>query len=194
MITVPAGTTLTLRSPGEDPVALMSLAEVRADFLAELPPVPVLSFDGPGTRREGVLELVTSAGVTWIEAELRGGLLRVLGEPPTGIVQRRSAARRPGAYAATGTAQVDTGPSNRLLAVAGHVEDISADGLLLRATGRDDRPHLPSAILRALLHVQMPWGEMTASVTTVSQRSDLLRGTFEWIDPADARALREFCA
>jgi len=195
MIKVPAGSTLTLRCPGEDPVALISLADSRADFVAELPPLPVLSLDGPGVRRIGVLELVSSAGVTWVEAELRGGLLTILGDTPTGIVQRRAAARRPGAYAATGTAQFDAGERPGLITITGQVEDISTDGLLLRASAAgDDRPHLPGRILRTLLEVRMPWGVLSTAVTTVEQRADLLRGTFEWIDPAGAGPLHEFCA
>ena len=50
MITVPAGSSLTLRCPGTQAIVLVSLAEVRAPFLAELPPIPVLSLDGPGVR------------------------------------------------------------------------------------------------------------------------------------------------
>jgi hypothetical protein len=189
MITVPAGSTLTLRCAGEQDLALIALAEVRADFVAELAPIPVLSLDDPAARRSGILELVTSAGVTWIEAELRGGRLSVTGDLATGVVQRRENARRPGTYAATGTAQLD-GP--RLVAVSGHVEDVSTGGLLLRATAAG-RPHLPAGITRTLLHVRMPWGDMTASVTTVEQIADQLRGTYEWLDPADSAALREFC-
>src|SRR4051812_15685717 len=101
MVTVPAGSTLLLRCPGEQPLALIALAEGGAAFPAELPPIPVLSTGGPGTRRFGILELVSSAGVTWVEAELHGGTLTCTGEPPTDVVQRRGAARRPGAYAAT---------------------------------------------------------------------------------------------
>lgn len=188
MITVPAGSTLTLRCPGDEPLALIALDETRATFVSELPPIPVLSLDGPGTRRTGILELVSSKGVTWVEAELRGPLLTILGDMPTGMVQRRAAPRRPGAYAAAGTAQLDADPQPRLVAITGQVEDISVDGLLLR-TGAG-----PRRILRSMLHVDMPWGALTAAVTTVDQRSDLLRGTFEWIDPAGAAALRDFCA
>jgi hypothetical protein len=190
MITVPAGSTLTLRCAGEQDLALIALDEVRASFVAELPPIPVLSLDDPATRRSGILELVTSAGVTWIEAELRGGRLTVTGELATDVVQRREAARRPGTYPATGTAQVD-GP--RLVPVSGHVEDVSTGGLLLRGTAAGS-PHLPHGIRRALLHVRMPWGDMTTAVTPVEQIADQLRGTYEWIDPADSAALREFCA
>ncbi|GIF17313.1 hypothetical protein BJ973_009725 [Actinoplanes tereljensis] len=191
MITVPSGSTLTLRcydqGAGVESLALISLAETRAEFVAELPPIPVLSLDDPGVRRAGVLELVSSAGVTWVEAELRGGLLTILGDTPTDIVQRRTAARRMAGYSATGTAQIDSG----LVAMAAQVEDISTDGVLLRVT---DRPRLPDGITRTLLHVAMPWGLLTASVTTVDQRADLLRGTFEWVDPAGAAALHEYCA
>jgi hypothetical protein len=186
MITVPAGSTLTLRINGEEPLALLSLEETRANFVAELPPIPVLSLDGPGVRRAGILELVSSAGITWVEAELRGGLLTVLGDSETGIVQRRSATRRTVAYAASGTAQIDGG----LQTITAQVVDISIDGVLLRATGR---PRLPSGISRTLLNVTMPWGLLTAGVITVDQRADLLRGTFDWIDPAGAAALHEFC-
>jgi hypothetical protein len=193
MVTVPAGSTLLLRCPGEQPLALITLAEVSAPFVAELPPIPVLGTDGPGTRRFGILELVSSAGVTWVEAELRDGLLTHTGEPPTEVVQRRGAVRRPGAYAATGTAELDSEPGRRLVAVSGQVEDVSTSGLLLRA-----RPaggvHLPPGIVRTLLHIGMPWGEMAATVTTVDQRADRLRGTYEWMSPADEQALRAFCA
>lgn len=193
MIVVPAGSTLTLRCPGEPDLALIALAEVRAAFVAELPPIPVLSLDEPAARRTGIVELVTSTGVTWIEAELRGGWLTVAGDLATGLVQRREAARRPGTYAATGTAQVDSVPGRRLVPVSGRVEDVSTSGLLLRATTAGG-PHLPAGIVRTLLHVAMPWGDMTAAVTTVDQISDQLRGTYEWIDPVDSAALREFCA
>jgi hypothetical protein len=192
MITVSAGSTLTLRCHGMEAIPLVCLAEVRAPFIAELPPMPVLSLDEPGVRRYGILELTSSAGVTWVEAELRDGLMTVLGDSPTGVVQRRASPRKPGAYRAIGTAQVDTGDSEQLVAISGHVRDVSTSGLLLRATAGDDRPHLPTAIVRTLLHVTMPWGEMTAAVATVDQRSDQLRGTFEWINPADAKALAAY--
>jgi hypothetical protein len=192
MITVTAGSTLTLRCPDIEAIPLVCLADVRAPFIAELPPLPVLSLDEAGVRRYGILELTSSAGVAWVEAELRGGLITVLGDTPTGVIQRRDSPRRPGSFPATGTAQVDTGPSQRLVAVAGEVQDISTSGLLLRATADDDSPHLPTAILRTLLHVTMPWGELTAAVSTVDQRSDQLRGTFEWIDPGDAKALTAY--
>ena len=92
-----------------------------------------------------------------------------------------------------GTAQVDTAGRRRLVAVSGRVEDISTEGVLLRATPRDDRPSLPDGIERTLLHVTMPWGELTGAIITVDQRADLLRGTFEWIRAADAIELRDFC-
>jgi len=193
MVTVPAGSTLTLRCPGGPDLALVTLAEVRAGFVAELPPIPVLSLDEPANRRTGIVELVTSAGVTWVEAELRGGLLTVAGDLPTDVVQRREAARRPGTYPATGSAQVDSEPGRRLVRVTGHVEDLSTGGLLLRATAAGG-PHLPVGIVRTLLHVAMPWGEMTVAITTVEQIADQLRGAYEWIGLADAAALRDFCA
>jgi hypothetical protein len=193
MITVPAGSTLTLRCPGGPELALVTLAEVRAEFVAELPPIPVLGLDDQATRRSGILELVTSAGVTWVEAELRGGRLTVTGDPPAGVVQRREAARKPGAYPATGTAQVEAQPGHRLVRVTGYVEDVSTGGLLLRATGAGG-PHLPAGIARTLLHVGMPWGDLTVAVTTVEQIADQLRGAYEWIDRAGAAALRDFCA
>ncbi|GAA0583850.1 hypothetical protein GCM10010172_81000 [Paractinoplanes ferrugineus] len=192
MIAVPAGTTLTLRCQGEPDLPLMSLAQVRADFVTELPPIMVLSLDEPGTRRYGILELVTSAGVTWVEAELRDGRVTVTGGLATDVVQRRGAPRRPGTYPATGTAQVDSAAGRKLVAVSGHVEDVSTGGLLLRASGPDS-PHLPRDIERALLHVAMPWGVMTAALKPVEQIADQLRGTYEWLDPADSAALREFC-
>lgn len=194
MITVPAGSSLTLRCQGAQPVVLVSLVEVRAAFVTDLPPIPVLSLDGPGVRRFGIVELVTDAGVTWVEGELRDDQLRVLGDAPAGVVQRRTAPRRSGAYPAAGTAQVEDARRRRLLAVTGRVEDISTDGLLLRATTADRTPSLPDGIERTLLHVTMPWGELTAAVTTVEQRADLLRGTYEWIEPAAAEALAEFCS
>jgi hypothetical protein len=193
MVTVLAGSTLLLRCPGEQPLALIVLAEVSAAFMAELPPIAVLSPDGPGTRRFGVLELVSSAGVTWIEAELRDGVLTPTGEPPTDVVQRRGAARRPGTYAATGTAQLDSEPGRRLVPVSGQVEDVSTSGLLLRAAPADS-VHLPAGIVRTLLHISMPWGDMAATITTVDQRADQLRGTYEWMAAADEAALRAFCS
>jgi len=193
MITVPAGSTLTLRCAGGPDLALVTLAEVQAGFVAELPAIPVLGLDEPATRRTGVVELVTSAGVTWVEAELRGGLLTLAGDLPTEVVQRREATRRPGTYPATGTAQVDSEPGRRLVRVTGHVEDVSTGGLLLRATAAGG-PHLPNGIVRTLLHVGMPWGDLTVALTTVEQIADQLRGTYEWIDLDDAAALRDFCA
>jgi hypothetical protein len=193
MVTVPAGSTLLLRCPGEQPLALIALAEVSAAFLADLPPIPVLSPDDQGIRRFGILELVSSAGVTWVEAELHDGLLTLTGEPPTDVVQRRGAARRPGTYAATGTVQLDSEPGRRLVAVSGQVEDVSTSGLLLRATPSGG-VHLPPGIVRTLLHISMPWGYLSATVTTVDQRADQLRGTYEWMDPADVEALGVFCS
>lgn len=193
MITVPAGSSLTLRCPDTQGIVLVSLAEVEAPFIGELPPIPVLSLDGPGVRRIGVLELVTGSGVTWVEAELRNDLLTVIGDAPTDVVQRRSAARRPGSYPATGTAQIENVDGRRLVPLTGRVEDISTAGLLLRATADDNLPSLPYGIERTLLHVTMPWGEMTAAVSTVDQRADLLRGTYEWIEPNGAEELSRYC-
>jgi hypothetical protein len=194
LITVPAGSSLTLRCPDTHAIVLVSLAEVQADFVADLPPIPVLSLDGPGVRRIGVLELVTGSGVTWVEAELRNDQLSVLGDAPTDLVQRRGAARRPGTYPAFGTAQVENIDGRHLVPLTGRVEDISVDGLLLRATTDDNLPSLPYGIERSLLHVAMPWGEMTAAVKTVDQRADLLRGTYEWMEPAGSEELARFCA
>jgi hypothetical protein len=191
MVTVPAGSTLTLRCPDERPIVLITTAEARAGFVADLPPIPV--FDLDGGRRFGILELVSSAGVTWTEAELRDGLITLVGDPPTDVVQRRGAPRRPGTYGASGTVQLDDAPGHCLVAVAGHVEDVSTSGLLLRASP-DDSPHLPPRIIRVLLEVAMPWGPMTTAVTVVDQRSDTLRGTYEWIGEKDAAALRDFTA
>ena len=193
MITVPAGSTLLLRCPGEQPLALIVLAEVSAAFVAELPPIPVLGPDGPGTRRFGILELVSNAGVTWLEAELRDGVLINTGDAPTDVVQRRGAVRRPGTYAATGTAQLDAEPGRCLVAVSGQVEDVSTSGLLLCAAPAGG-VHLPSGIARTLLHISMPWGVMATTVTTTSQRADQLRGTYEWMEPSDEAALRAFCS
>jgi hypothetical protein len=193
MVTVRAGSTLLLRCPGEQPLALIVLAEVSAAFVAELPPIAVLSPDGPGARRFGILELVSSTGVTWVEAELRDGILTHTGEAPTDVVQRRGAARRPGTYAATGTVQLDSEPGRRLVAVSGQVEDVSTSGLLLRAAPAGG-VHLPPGIVRTLLHINMPWGDIAATVTTVNQRADQLRGTYEWMDPAGEAALRTFCS
>jgi hypothetical protein len=193
MVTVPAGSTLVLRSPGAPPLALIVLADVSAPFIAELPSIPVLDPDESPVRRFGILELVSSAGVTWIEAELRDGALTVTGEPPADVVQRRGAARRPGTYAATGTVQLDAEPGRRLVAVSGHVEDVSTGGLLLRAAPAGG-VHLPPGIVRTLLHVGMPWGDMAVTVATVEQRADQLRGTYEWIGAADEESLRAFCA
>ncbi|GAA2552261.1 hypothetical protein GCM10010435_23160 [Winogradskya consettensis] len=189
MITVPAGSSLTLRCPGTQDRVLVTLAEVRADFIAELPPIPVLSLDGPGVRRFGILELVTTAGLTWVEGELRDDQFRVIGDAPTDIVQRRSAPRRSGALPAVGTAQIQTADGRRLVPLTGRVEDISTVGLLLRAM-----PSLPPDIERTMVHVAMPWGELTATVSTVAQRADLLRGTYEWIGSSDAVELAGFCA
>jgi hypothetical protein len=193
MVTVPAGSTLLLRCPGEQPLVLIVLAEVSAPLLAELPPMSVLSPDDQGIRRFGILELVSSAGVTWVEAELWDGVLTHTGEPPTDVVQRRGAARRAGTYAATGTAQLDSEPGHRLVAVSGQVEDVSTSGLLLRGTHAGSA-HLPPGIVRTLLHISMPWGELAATITTADQRADQLRGTYEWVDPAGETALRDFCA
>lgn len=192
MVTVPAGSTLMLRCPGEQPLALIVLAEVSAPFVAELPPIAVLGTDGPGVRRFGILELVSSAGVTWIEAELRDGVLTHSGDAPTDVVQRRGAARRPGTYAAVGTVELDSEPGRRLVAVSGQVEDVSTSGLLLRAAPADG-VHLPPGIVRTLLRITMPWGDMVATVKAVSQRADQLRGTYEWMSPNDQADLQAFC-
>ncbi|GAA1635794.1 hypothetical protein [Actinoplanes couchii] len=194
MITVPAGSSLTLRCPDIQGIVLVSLEAVEAPFISELPPIPVLSLDGPGVRRIGVLELVTGSGVTWVEAELRNDLLSVIGDAPTDVVQRRTATRRPGTYPAVGTARIENVEGRHLVAVSGRVEDISTAGLLLRATADDNLPSLPYGIERTLVHVTMPWGELTAAVNTVDQRADLLRGRYEWIEPHGAEELARFCA
>ncbi|MEV6344095.1 hypothetical protein [Actinoplanes sp. NPDC051851] len=195
-ITVAAGSTFTLRCPDTEPISLVSVAEVRAPFLAELPPIPVLSLDdGPGVRRIGVCELVSSAGLTWVDAELRDGLLTVLGDSPAPVVQRRDSVRRAGLYPAHGTALVVTRSERSRVPITGAVQDISMSGLLLRgrATNRT-APHLPTGILRVMLHIAMPWGEMTVTVATVDQRSDRLRGSFEWISPESEGPLAKYVA
>ncbi|MEU4693690.1 hypothetical protein [Actinoplanes sp. NPDC023714] len=187
-ITVPAGSSLTLRCPGSEAIVLVTLAEVSAPFITDLPPIPVLSLDGPGVRRIGVLELVTSAGVTWVEGEMRDDQLRVIGDAPAGVVQRRTAVRHAGPFPVAGTAQIVTAESRRLVAITGRVEDVSTDGLLMRA----DVPSLPYGIERLLVHVTMPWGDLTAAVDVVDQQADLLRGTFEWVEPEAAASLADF--
>ena len=127
------------------------------------------------------------------EALWRAGFRGPLGDAPTDVVQRRAAARRPGNYPAIGTAEIETIDGRQRIPITGRVEDISTDGLLLRATADDNLPALPYGIERTLLHITMPWGEMTATITTVDQRADLLRGTFEWIDPSGATELARFC-
>ncbi|WP_045741699.1 MULTISPECIES: hypothetical protein [Actinoplanes] len=192
MITVPAGSNLILRCQNAQDRVLVTLSDVAAPFIAELPPIPVLSLDGPGVRRIGIAELVTTAGVTWVEGELHRDQFRVIGDAPAGVVQRRGAPRRAGKHPAVGTVQIRSTGGQRLVAVSGRVEDISTEGLLLRATAEKYKPSLPPDIERTMLHVTMPWGELTAAVTAVDQRADLLRGTFEWVDDVDP--LAEFCA
>lgn len=197
MVLVPAGSSLILRRADGTAVTMVTLADVSADLIDDLPDIPVMSLEDPAERHAGVVELVTSSGAAWAEAELRGDLLRVTGDPSDTLVQRRASRRRPDHRPYVGVAEVAAEPGSplrRTIRFGGEVLNISSAGVLLRAVPQGEGHRLPSGVTTVTIEADMPWGRLPATVRVVDQRSDLLRGEFTGLTPSDTVQLVLYCS
>lgn len=197
MVLVPAGSSLTLRRADGTAVTMVTLADISAQLLDDLPAIPVMSLEDPAARQAGVLELVSTSGVAWVEAELRGDLLRLTGHPSDALVQRRASHRRPEQRPMFGTAELPRAPGSsvrRRVRFDGQVLNISASGVLLRAVPEGGGHSLPAGVTAVMIEADMPWGPLAAAVRVVDQRSDLLRGEFSWLPAAAPAQLDSYCS
>jgi hypothetical protein len=196
MVLVPAGSSLVLRRADGTAVTMVTLADVSAGLLCDLPAIPVMSLEDPAARHAGVVELVSTSGAAWAEAELRGDLLRLLGDASDTLVQRRSSHRRPDHRPCVGVAELarEPGTVGRKIRFGGQVLNISASGVLLRAVPEGDGHCLPAGVITLMIEADMPWGVVPATVRAIDQRSEFLRGEFTWLPPADATQLSLYCS
>jgi len=197
MVVVPAGSSLTLRRTDGTAVTMVTLADISAELLCDLPAIPVMSLEDPATLQTGVVELVCTSGVTWAEAELRGDLLRLIGDASDMLVQRRSSHRRHGQRPMIGTAELARVPGSllrRRVRFDGQVLNISVSGVLLRAVPEGGGHCLPPGVTAAMIEADMPWGAMPAALRVISQRSDLLRGEFTWLPSSAPAELTSYCS
>lgn len=197
MVLVPAGSSLTLRRTDGSAVTMVTLADISAQLLSDLPAIPVMSLEDPASRQAGVVELVCTSGVTWAEAELRGDLLRLIGDASDTLVQRRSSHRRHTQRPVIGTAELPREPGSlirRRVRFDGQVLNISATGVLLRAVPEGGGHCLPPGVTSVMIEADMPWGALPAAVRVVSQRSDLLRGEFTWLPSSAPAELNSYCS
>lgn len=197
MVLVPAGSSLVLRRADGTAVTMVTLVDVSAGLLGDLPAIRVMSLEDPAVRHAGVVELVSSSGAAWAEAELRGDLLRLIGDPSDTLVQRRSSRRRPDRRPCVGVAKLPgepDGPVRRTIRFGGEVLNISASGVLLRAYLEADGHCLPAGVTSVTIEADMPWGPLNAAARVVDQRSEFLRGEFTGLPPHDASRLNTYCS
>jgi hypothetical protein len=197
MVLVPAGSSLTLRRADGTAVTMVTLADVSAKLLCDLPAIPVMSLEDPATHHAGVAELVSTSGAAWVEAELRGDMLRLIGDASDTLVQRRTSYRRPDHRPYAGVAEFpgDSGnPAGRRIRFSGQILNISASGVLLRAVPETDGHCLPPGATTVTIDADMPWGVLPAKVRVVDQRSEFLRGEFTWLPPSAAAELSIYCS
>jgi hypothetical protein len=197
MVLVPAGSSLTLRRSDGTAVTMVTMADVSAKLLGDLPAIPVMSLEDPAVRQAGVLELVSTSGVAWAEAELRDDMLRLLGDASDTLVQRRSSHRRPEQLPFVGTAELAREPGRlvgRRARFGGQVLNISASGVLLRAVPEDGAHCLPPGVTAVMIETEMPWGMFQAAVRVIDQRSEYLRGEFTWLPPSAPDRLSAYCS
>lgn len=197
MVLVPAGSSLILRRGDGTAVTMVTMADVSAKLLGELPEIPVMSLEDPAALQVGVVELVSTSGVAWAEAELRGDVLRLIGDASDTLVQRRSSHRRPDRRPFVGTAELAR-PPGRLVGPRvrfnGQVLNISASGVLLRAVPEGGGHYLPAGVTAVMIEAEMPWGMFQAAVRVIDQRSEYLRGVFTWLPPSAPDKLTAYCA
>jgi len=197
MVLVPAGSSLILRRADGTAVTMVTLADVTAKLLGELPDIPVMSLEDPAVRHAGVVELVSTSGVAWAEAELRGDLLRLLGDASDTLLQRRSSHRRQESLPFVGTAELAREPRRivgRRVRFGGQVLNISATGVLLRAVPEGGGHCLPPGVTAVMIEADMPWGALPAAVRVIDQRSEYLRGEFTWLPPTAPAQLIAYCS
>jgi len=197
MVLVPAGSSLTLRRTDGTAVTMVTLADISAPLLCDLPAIPVMSLEDPATLQAGVVELVCTSGVTWAEAELRGDMLRLIGDASDLLVQRRSSHRRDGQRPMIGTAELARDPGSivrRRIRFDGQILNISASGVLLRAIPEGGGHCLPPGVTAVMIEADMPWGALPAAIRVISQRSDLIRGEFTWLPSSAPAQLNSYCA
>jgi len=197
MVLVPAGSSLILRRADGTVVSMVTLADVSAKLLCDLPAIPVMSLEDPAARHAGVVELVSNLGAAWAEAELRGDLLRLIGDASDTLVQRRSSHRRHDHRPYVGVAELagePGGPAGRRIRFGGQVLNISASGVLLRAVPETDGHCLPAGVTSMTIEADMPWGVLPATARVIDQRSEFLRGEFTVLAPYAAVQLNLYCA
>jgi len=197
MVLVPAGSSLTLRRTDGTAVTMVTLADVSAKLLCDLPAIPVMSLEDPAARHAGLVELVCTSGAAWAEAELRGDMLRLIGDASDTLVQRRSSHRRHERRPYVGIAEFAGDPSNpagRKIRFGGQVLNVSASGVLLRAVPETASHCLPAGVTAVTIEADMPWGMLPATVRVVDQRSEFLRGEFTLLPSSAADQLRLYCS
>lgn len=197
MVLVPAGSSLILRRGDGTAVTMVTMADVSAKLLDDLPAIPVMSLEDPATRQTGVVELVSTSGVAWAEAELRGDLLRLIGDASDTLVQRRSSHRVHEQRPFFGTAELARTPGRlvgRRVRFGGQLLNISASGVLLRAVPEEGGHCLPAGVTAVMIEAEMPWGAFPAAVRVVDQRSEFLRGEFTWLPPSAPDQLTAYCS
>lgn len=193
MVLVPAGSTLTLRRSDGTAVTMVTLADISAKLLCDLPAIPVMSLEDPAARHAGLVELVCTSGAAWAEAELRGDMLRLIGDASDTLVQRRSSHRRHERRPYVGIAELAGDPTGRTIRFGGHVLNVSASGVLLRAVPETGSHCLPAGVTTVTIEADMPWGMLPATVRVVDQRSEFLRGEFTSLPPSAADQLSRYC-
>ena len=197
MVLVPAGSSLILRRGDGTAVGMVTLADVSAKLLGDLPAIPVMSLEDPAARQVGVVELVSTSGVAWAEAELRGDLLRLIGDASDTLVQRRSSHRRHERRPFFGSAELARVPPRLVgprVRFSGQVLNISATGVLLRAVPEGEGHCLPAGVTAVMIEAEMPWGVFQAAVRVIDQRSEFLRGEFTWLPPSAPDQLNSYCS
>jgi hypothetical protein len=176
---------------------MVTLGDVTAKLLCDLPPIRVMSLEDPAARHFGVVELVSTSGAAWVEAELGGDELRLLGDASDTLVQRRTSYRRQDSRPCVGVAEftADPGsPAGRRIRFGGQVLNISASGVLLRAVPETGGHCLPGGAATVTIDADMPWGVLPATARVVDQRSEFLRGEFTWLPPSAPAQLSLYCS
>jgi len=197
MVLVPAGSSLILRRADGTAVTMVTLADVSAKLLCDLPAIPVMSLAEPAARHAGVVELVCTSGAAWAEAELRGDLLRLIGDASDTLVQRRSSHRRHDRHPFVGVAELPGGSASAAgswIRFGGQVLNVSTSGVLLRAVPEAGAHCLPAGLTEVTIEADMPWGALPATVRVVDQRSEFLRGEFTALPPSAAIELNTYCS
>ena len=200
MVTVPAGSTLMLRTIDGRSIALFSMtaAVVGQEGILDVLTIPGLDERIEEPVERGMVELPTADGLLYVPALLQRdeGKLLIRSAEPMRPQQRRQAPRyglavplRGAAILGPGEAELEGG--GRSVTFHGHTIDVAAGGLQATLVG-DRGVRLPQG-LRGI-YVELDPGEPQAvavALTVVKFRSDLLRARFSFISLADWARLRE---